>query len=189
MEDRPKSPGLSDLWRAMARHRKKSFTAFLLVVIIAGATAIFGPKRYHSEGLLLVRLGKENATLDSTVTMGQEPVVALPSSRDNELNSVVEILRSRAVAEKVVDLLGPDFILRHSPAAGYSRSGSAGYSGSGSARPLGRVEQAVDQVRQAWVRSKEFLRRLEGTANLEIAIAPSRSSSRAIAQVPPGSPT
>ena len=82
MADRISTPGLSDLWRAVARHKKKSFATFLLVVFIAGAAAILAPKSYHSEGLLLVRLGKENATLDPTVTMGQDPVVAVPASRD-----------------------------------------------------------------------------------------------------------
>ena len=146
------TPRFPDAWRAVARHKKKSFMAFLLMVVIAGAAAILLPKRYHSEGLLLVRLGKENSTLDPTVTMGQDPVVTIPASRENELNSVVEILKSRAIAEKVVDVLGPDFILRNSTPA----SGTAG-------RP-GRIEDVVGQLRQAWDRSKESVHRLDGTS-------------------------
>ena len=101
MAERRSTPGLSEVWRAVSRHKKKSFVVFVLVVAIAGAAAIFVPKSYHSEGLLLVRLGKENATLDPTVTMGQEPVVNVPTSRDNELNSVVEILRSRGLRKRL----------------------------------------------------------------------------------------
>ena len=124
----------------------KSFATFLLLVAIAGGTAIFAPKSYHSEGLLLIRLGKENSTLDPTVTMGQDPVVTVPVSRDNELNSVVEILKSRAIAEKVVDLLGPDFILRH-PAA----------------EQPGRVARIAAQLGRVATGSKRLLHYLEGT--------------------------
>ena len=144
-------PGLSDLWRAITRHKKKSFATVLLMVIIAAAAAIFVPKSYHSEGMLLVRLGKENTTLDPTVAMGQEPVVTVPASRDSELNSVVEILKSRAIAEKVVDLLGADFILRPSKAVSGAWTRRAGSS------------RSLERLGQAWARSKEFLRRLEGT--------------------------
>jgi uncharacterized protein involved in exopolysaccharide biosynthesis len=152
MADGISTLGLSDLYRAVARHKKKSFATFLLTVIIAGAAAIFVPKSYHSEGMLLVRLGKENATLDPTVTMGQDPVVTVPISRDSELNSVVEILKSRSIAEKVVDLLGPDFILRQSTAV------------SDRVVQPGRVEQVAGQLGQAWARAKELLRRLDGTS-------------------------
>ncbi|MGO9111415.1 MAG: GumC family protein [Thermoguttaceae bacterium] len=144
--------GLPDLWRATARHKKKSFGVFLFAVIVAGAAAIFDPKSYHSEGMLLVRLGKENAVMDPTVTMGQDPVVNVPNSRDSELNSVVEILKSQAIAEKVVDLLGLDFILGHSAAS------------SGRAVQNGRVAQVAEQIRQAWIRSRALLRHLEGTS-------------------------
>lgn len=154
MADKKSSPGFSDVWRAVLRHKKKAFAVFLAIVIIAGTAAIFAPKSYHSEGMLMIRLGKENATLDATVTMGQDPVVAVPSSRDDDLNSVVEILKSRAVAEKVVDQLGSDFILKPSTAV------------SATARPLSRFEQVAGQVRQVWVRAKALLRQLDGSSEL-----------------------
>ena len=96
MGDPVSTPGLSDLCLALFRHKTKSLGVLLLFLAVAAAIAIFVPKSYHSEGLLLVRLGKENATLDSTVTLGQEPVITLPYSRDNELNSVAEIIKSRS---------------------------------------------------------------------------------------------
>ena len=152
MADSMSTRRLSDLWRAVVRHRKKSFATFVLVVITAGAAAIFAPKIYHSEGLLLVRLGRENSTLDPTVTMGQDPVVTNPISREGELNSVIEILKSRAVAEKVVDLLGPEFILGQSAQAADAAS-----------RP-DRLTQFAEQLRGAWARTKEAIRRLGGTS-------------------------
>ena len=41
----------------------------------------------------------------------------MPQSRDNEINSVVEILQSRALLEKVVDALGPATVLARQTAA------------------------------------------------------------------------
>jgi uncharacterized protein involved in exopolysaccharide biosynthesis len=69
------------------------------------------PEEFRSTGKLFVRLGRENATLDPTVTLGASPTVAIPQSRDNEINSVVEILQSRTLLEKVVDGVGVDVVL------------------------------------------------------------------------------
>jgi len=64
------------------------------------------PMVYQSQSLLYVRLGRENVRLDPTTTLGQASSITIPNSRENEINSVVEILKSRAIAEKVVDALG-----------------------------------------------------------------------------------
>jgi len=102
---------LRDLYGALFRHKKKALLVF--TTILAGTTAwtVFGPKTYHSEGKLLVRLGRENVTLDATATLGQQAAVAVPTARDSEINSVVEVLRSYALAEKIVDAVGGDRIL------------------------------------------------------------------------------
>jgi uncharacterized protein involved in exopolysaccharide biosynthesis len=88
--------------------------AFLVFLAICGgvtvATALW-PRTYRSEAKLLVRLGRENATLDPTATFGKEPIVAVPTVRETEINSAVEIVSTRALIEKVVDALGPATIL------------------------------------------------------------------------------
>jgi uncharacterized protein involved in exopolysaccharide biosynthesis len=84
---------------------------FLAAVTAALVYTSLGPKAFRSESKLFIRLGRENATLDPTVTFGDAPAVAIPQSRDNEINSVVEILRSRVLFEEVVDELGADVIL------------------------------------------------------------------------------
>src|SRR5207248_11267618 len=45
------------------------------------------------------------------------PVVAAPQSRDTELTTDVEILKSRVLTEKVVDAIGPPTILGESPSS------------------------------------------------------------------------
>src|SRR5262249_16596432 len=69
------------------------------------------PKVYRSEGKLLVRLGRENMALDPAATLGTTPVLTVQQTQENEINSVIEILKSRALAERIVDELGPAAIL------------------------------------------------------------------------------
>jgi uncharacterized protein involved in exopolysaccharide biosynthesis len=140
----------------MWRHKKKALTCFLLVTAATIAAASLLPRRYHSEGSLLVRLGKENATLDRTATMSQDTVVAVPTSRENELNSVVDILHGRTIAEKVVDALGPAFILTDGAAPENGRATGAAYWASRCRRAAGDLASA----------GKDLLRRLGGVAAL-----------------------
>lgn len=68
------------------------------------------PEMYRSEAKVLVRLGRESVTLDPTATTGQ--VIAVGQSRENEVKSELEILKSRELFEKVVDVIGPSAFLR-----------------------------------------------------------------------------
>jgi polysaccharide biosynthesis protein PslE len=102
---------LRDVCRRLLRHWRKSAAFFFVVVGAVAAFTLSSPKEYRSEAKLFLRLGRENATLDPTATLGQNPTVTVPLSRENEINSVVEILQSRVLFEKVVDSLGPNAIL------------------------------------------------------------------------------
>jgi len=84
---------------------------FSVVMALAVAGTVFMPRAYRSQAKLFVRLGRENAALDSTANFGQAPVVAVPISRENDINSALEILTSRFLIEKVVDSVGPEAIL------------------------------------------------------------------------------
>jgi uncharacterized protein involved in exopolysaccharide biosynthesis len=81
------------------------------VMALVVVFTLLSARAYRSMAKLFVRLGRENATLDPTATFGQTPVVALPPTRENEINSVVEILRTRALLEEVVDRVGPAALL------------------------------------------------------------------------------
>src|SRR5437868_12515154 len=96
---------------ALVKHKKKVAACLLLVMGAASAFILLGPRAYISQAMLLVRLGRENATLDTTTTLGNAPVIAVPQNRENDINSVIEIIKSRILFEKVVDTIGPDVIL------------------------------------------------------------------------------
>jgi uncharacterized protein involved in exopolysaccharide biosynthesis len=107
----------------LVRRYKAKMALFALLVL--GGTVLwtaFGPRTYRSEAKLLVRLGRENTTVDATATLGQAPVVSVPTARENEINSIIEELTSRNLIERVVDSVGPEAILGTEPPAALALS-------------------------------------------------------------------
>lgn len=73
---------MKDLIFAVFRHKGKA--ALFFGIVLAGTIlfTIFVPRKFHSEGKLYLRLGRENATLDPTATLGENSIVAIPQSRE-----------------------------------------------------------------------------------------------------------
>jgi polysaccharide biosynthesis protein PslE len=150
-----------DSYRALVRHRRKSALFFVVVVVGTVLVTLFLPRQYRSTGKLFVRLGRENSTLDPTATLGQNPTVAVPISRENEINSVVEILQSRVLLEKVVDALGPAVILSNGDRGSSSEDPASDHA------PGGWLQQAGVQIGQIFDASKNLLSQLGSTAGLD----------------------
>jgi uncharacterized protein involved in exopolysaccharide biosynthesis/Mrp family chromosome partitioning ATPase len=110
---------LRDVYYTLFRHKWKVFAFFLAVTVPVTALTLLSPDHYRSEAKLLLRIGRESVTLDPTVTTGG-PTIPVGQSRESELNSELEILKSTALAEKVVDALGPPAFLKRTPAGGPS---------------------------------------------------------------------
>ena len=103
-----------EVLRMFFRHKGKFIACVFAVFAVAVVgTALMKP-RYRSEAMLFVRLGRENVALDPTASIGSGSVVAVPSMREDEINSVVEILLSRSLAERIVDAFGPAALLGES---------------------------------------------------------------------------
>ncbi|MFO0916758.1 MAG: hypothetical protein U0872_00380 [Planctomycetaceae bacterium] len=96
---------------------KTGLATFLLILTLVGVATAVWPRTYHSEARLYVRLGRETVSLDPTATTGQ--TVSLAESREREINSILELLRSRELCEKVVDELGVDSVLDEPRSYGY----------------------------------------------------------------------
>ncbi|HEY2415817.1 MAG TPA: hypothetical protein VGI40_26490 [Pirellulaceae bacterium] len=88
---------------AVRRNGKKGVVAFVALAVVALVGALVMPRTYVSEARLFVRFGRENQ-VDPTASGGQ--MVSLYESRESEINSLIEILRSRAVLDRVVEELG-----------------------------------------------------------------------------------
>jgi uncharacterized protein involved in exopolysaccharide biosynthesis len=100
---------LRDFYYILFRHKWKVTIFFLAVVATVTVGTFLSTEIYKAEAKLLVRIGRESVTLDPTATTGQ--VIAIGQSRDSEINSELEILKSRELAGKVVDALGPKSFL------------------------------------------------------------------------------
>ena len=100
---------LTQILSAIFRHKFKSVLVFLLVMVMVLALFVVWPRKYGSEGRLYVQRGGTSRAVSPIVTNSG---VVVQDSHETEIRSVMEIIKSRAVAEKVVDEIGADEILK-----------------------------------------------------------------------------
>lgn len=96
---------LLDLGRILLRHRKKAVAFFVVAVALVGTYTALCSRKYSSQAKLFVKVGRETVTLDPTATTGQ--MLSLYESRESEVNSVLDVIRSRVLLDAIVDALGP----------------------------------------------------------------------------------
>jgi polysaccharide biosynthesis protein PslE len=94
--------------QALGRHWKLAAIAFAAGCFLALVGTLLMPRSYYSEARLFVRFGRENR-IDPTADGGQ--MVAVSETRESEINSLIEIFKSRAILDRVVEELGPQYIL------------------------------------------------------------------------------
>lgn len=92
------------------RHRKKVLLIPALSLAAAALVIFFFPRTYHSQAVLFLQVGRETVGIDPTATTGKT-IALQQSGRDDEVKSAMDVLRSRGVAAKTVDRLGPDLVL------------------------------------------------------------------------------
>ncbi len=100
-----------DLFQILANQKRPIVWTFCLIMLVVIAVTFLGPKTYTSEAKLFVRLGRESVGLDPTTTAVTDQVVMVHESREYEINSVFELLKSRAVFANVVKAVGPEVVL------------------------------------------------------------------------------
>ncbi|MEN1678534.1 MAG: Wzz/FepE/Etk N-terminal domain-containing protein [Planctomycetota bacterium] len=110
---RPLTPG--DLAEVVFRHKWKVLLTPLLIMSAATAIILFAPRTYQSEAKLFLQVGRESVGLDPTATTGST-INLQQTGRDAEVVSAMEVLGSRGLIARVVDELGPDYVLRGGPA-------------------------------------------------------------------------
>src|SRR4030042_724636 len=101
---------IRDICYILFRHQGKFLLFFLIVMVPVALWTFITPEIYQSNAKILVRLGRESVTLDPTATTG--PFISISQSRENEIKSEVEILKSQELVESVVDTLGPSVFVR-----------------------------------------------------------------------------
>ena len=96
-------------YHILIKHRLRMILFFCGTMALVIVGLILCSREYVSESRLLVRVGRENIGLDPTATTGQ--TIGMQESRENEITSILDILGSRVVQERVVDELGASLIL------------------------------------------------------------------------------
>ncbi len=112
--DNEKPISLRDVARIGFRHLWLATCTFLLVVGAALAVAFLLPETFESEGKLFLRIGRSSVTLDPTTNVGQ--IVSMTESRERELSSSLEILKSHELLEAVLEQLGAVAVLQQDQA-------------------------------------------------------------------------
>lgn len=102
------------VFQVVFRHKGKMAAIFAVTLLAGWGALVVWPRAFESEVKLIVRVGRESVTLDPTATTGQ--TLMLQKSQEDEINSALDILNSRRLAELVVDRLGPEFVLTGGPA-------------------------------------------------------------------------
>lgn len=110
----------------------RSAGVMLLGLGLTTVVILYAPRQYQSTAKLLLKLGRENVSLDPTVTTAGD-TVALYRTRTSEVNTTLRAMHSRTILERVVDEVGVDEIL----------SGMSSKQGGSNPGALGRVKRAV----------------------------------------------
>lgn len=109
-----RSFSLRDFYYILFRH--KVFITILLfstlLTVVAGVYVL--PETYVAEAGLLVKVGRENVSIP-TMLSSQQQVIASAGLRQQDINSEIEILKSRFIAKKIVDQLGIDNLFPKAP--------------------------------------------------------------------------
>lgn len=106
----PRAPqSIQDVLDILGRHRRRGAAVFagMLALVVLGLCVC--PRTYESEAKLYVRVGRESIGLDPTATTGQS--ISLSDSREFEMNSVMDVIDSRTLLDRVVDAVGAEVIL------------------------------------------------------------------------------
>jgi uncharacterized protein involved in exopolysaccharide biosynthesis/Mrp family chromosome partitioning ATPase len=109
-----------DVARIFFRHWRMMALIFCSVVVLALVGIALYPRSYASEAKLLIRVGRESVALDPTATTGE--TIMLQKSQEDEVNSALNILTSRAILERIVKQVGAERILDDLPSGRQSAS-------------------------------------------------------------------
>jgi capsular exopolysaccharide synthesis family protein len=103
---------LRDFYDIVFRQKRKALLFFFTVLAVVIVGNIVAPRVYRSEAKFLIKLGRQDVTVDPTVGTG--PMLSVSQPREAVVNSELEILLSRELAGKVVDAIGGEAVMKGS---------------------------------------------------------------------------
>ena len=106
---RPLELSLNSLLQLPFVYLRLIATSVIVAGLLTWVALLIWPRTYQSEAKILILVGRESVSLDPTVTTSQ--TLLLQKTQEEEINSALDILTSRSVAEKVVEKIGAAAIL------------------------------------------------------------------------------
>jgi uncharacterized protein involved in exopolysaccharide biosynthesis len=102
-----RSPSMTiwDYYLALYRYKFRAAFVVAVAVFLGFVWIAYAPRQYESEAKLFVRVGWENAGLDPTVN--KVDAVAINISRETEISTMLEHLRSRPILENTMNIVMP----------------------------------------------------------------------------------
>ena len=107
-ESKTMESNLRDIYYVLFRHKWKMVVFFIVVVTSVTIWTASLPDFYESDAKFLLKLTRMDVSVDPRMTVGQD-IEIRPTG--NEINTEVEIIRSRKMAERIVDAIGVEVIL------------------------------------------------------------------------------
>ena len=101
---------LGEIVSVVLRHKKKVLLFACVVVVCATTLAVILPAKFGSESKVLMLIGRESVTLDPVASTGK--VININTTREIEMKTVRDLMKSREVLAKVVEELGADAVLQ-----------------------------------------------------------------------------
>lgn len=99
---------LRDVLSATFRHKTTFGSVFVMVIAAVVLYTYLAQEIYQSDAKVLIRLGRENLSVDPSVS---GPTLYPSRDRANEVNSELSILTSREIAEQAVTKIGAEAFL------------------------------------------------------------------------------
>ena len=97
---------LRDLLNIIFKHKAKMITIFLTVVLTVTIGSFLTSPVYEASSKILVKFGRENTFMLTNPAMSGNSPVLFDSSREERINSEVEIFKGRNLTKKVLSDLG-----------------------------------------------------------------------------------
>jgi uncharacterized protein involved in exopolysaccharide biosynthesis len=104
--DEKNTKSLRDFLHFLCKRKRQILVSFFVIVGIVTATALLMKPIYESQGQILVKIGRENVYVPATENL--DPVVSF--DRREQINSEIEILKSRSLAQKTLAAIGPTLV-------------------------------------------------------------------------------
>lgn len=98
-----------ELVESVKRHKIAGLLVFVIVLAIFVLAWLYLPREYGSEGRLVVRMGRANLGMNTAPDGAR--TVSIQDTRETEIRSVTDLVKSEQVLGAVVDSIGAEEIL------------------------------------------------------------------------------